>query len=374
MNDTVVLKDVLRDYEGQEAHTVHLVFTPKFNRNPSKFDNQSSRQSSANNSNQTSTSNITDTMSTSELRQRHTASTTTVPSPSANTDQSEQLNSNAPNIPSNYFNAFYGSGNPADANSFLAQQYAMQAWMQQAYTNYMNQYMSLLQSQQGNMFPQQPNQQPQNFAFIPPQMPFASPPNLATSTAAASPVTNEAAPNNEVPQAAPAPVAEEPQRRFPNIIQDEQENRDWLDILYSMSRLMILLCLVYFYSSPIRCLVVIMVGVTLYLYHVYKQNEIRLNNNNIATRENLNNLLRAVQAANAAARENGENAENAESNETPEGASVNNQEPAAESPAEPLIDQAEPTVPQEPQVPLLTVVRTFVLSFFSSIIPDAPAL
>lgn len=56
------------------------------------------------------------------------------------------------------------------------------------------------------------------------------------------------------------------QRRFPNIIQDEQqENRDWLDILYSMSRLMVLLCLVYFYSSPIRCLVVIMIGVALYL-------------------------------------------------------------------------------------------------------------
>ena len=56
------------------------------------------------------------------------------------------------------------------------------------------------------------------------------------------------------------------QRRFPNIIQDDQqENRDWLDILYSMSRLMVLLCLVYFYSSPIRCLVVIMIGVALYL-------------------------------------------------------------------------------------------------------------
>lgn len=45
-----------------------------------------------------------------------------------------------------------------------------------------------------------------------------------------------------------------------------------------------------------------------------------------------------------------------------------NVETSTENEAEPLI--ASP----EPQVPLLTIVRTFVLSFFSSIIPEAPAL
>lgn len=29
MNDSHILKDVLRQYEGQETHTVHLVYTPK---------------------------------------------------------------------------------------------------------------------------------------------------------------------------------------------------------------------------------------------------------------------------------------------------------------------------------------------------------
>lgn len=29
LQDAVVLKDVLRQYEGQETHTVHLVYTPK---------------------------------------------------------------------------------------------------------------------------------------------------------------------------------------------------------------------------------------------------------------------------------------------------------------------------------------------------------
>lgn len=29
LNDAHILKDVLRQYEGQETHTVHLVYTPK---------------------------------------------------------------------------------------------------------------------------------------------------------------------------------------------------------------------------------------------------------------------------------------------------------------------------------------------------------
>lgn len=65
------------------------------------------------------------------------------------------------------------------------------------------------------------------------------------------------------------PVVEpqnEPQPRFPHILLEEQpENRDWLDIFYTMSRLFILLMLVYFYSSPLRCLLVIVFGAGLYL-------------------------------------------------------------------------------------------------------------
>lgn len=202
-------------------------------------------------------------MSASELRQRHASAAST-----ATTNPSQEQQPQQPNIPTNYANAFYGSAGatPGDANSqMLAHQYAMQTWMQQAYTQYMNQYMTLLSSPEAfyQMNQQQQTQQSPNFAFLPPQMPFV-PPSAAASDAAAP-----QSPNNEA-AAAPAqaqaqPAAEAPQRRFPNIIQDEQENRDWLDILYSCSRLMILLCLVYFYSSPIRCLVVILIGISIYL-------------------------------------------------------------------------------------------------------------
>lgn len=252
-----MLKDVLREYEGQEAHTVHLVFTPKTN---SRLLNKL-KENSPTNSTATNQSSTPSEMSTSELRQRHTtnnASTSRTPQ-----EQTQQSNTN---IPSNYYNSFYGNNVPFDANNLLAQQYAMQTWMQQAYAQYMNQYMSLVQ--------QQPEMQASGFPFMQPQMPFIAPtvvPSPAPSTVQ-SPnpeiqASSSAAPQQQaqVEQAAQPPPVAEPQRRFPNIIQDEQENRDWLDILYSMSRLMILLCLVYFYSSPLRCFIVILIGISIYL-------------------------------------------------------------------------------------------------------------
>ena len=247
------MKDVLREYEGQEAHTVHLVFTPKVGCQPTR---QSPKIATSTHQSTTQNTN----MSPNELRQRHTSAG---PATSSNQDQQQQQ-SNVMNIPSNYASAFYG-GN-GDVNSVLAQQYAMQSWMQQAYQNYMNQYMTLLQSPEAfyQMNQQQQTQQSQNFAFITPQMPFASPSTTATiANDASTPQSPNEAQAPQV-QAGQQPVAE-PQPRFPNIIQDEQENRDWLDILYSMSRLMILLCLVYFYSSPVRCLVVVLIGISIYL-------------------------------------------------------------------------------------------------------------
>lgn len=68
------------------------------------------------------------------------------------------------------------------------------------------------------------------------------------------------------PQQPGGEVQPQAQPRFPNVNHEEvQENRDWLDMFYAMSRLMILLTLVYFYSSPLRCLFVLVVGVSIYL-------------------------------------------------------------------------------------------------------------
>ena len=116
-----------------------------------------------------------------------------------------------------------------------------------------------------------------------------------------------------------------------------------------------------------------------YRYHIYKQNQNRLNNNN-STRVN-NNLVPppqplapVVQQPVAPPAQNEENVDrnNAEHIET-----------------EPLVAQAEavPVVNETPteisnnqveeinnQGNIVALLRTFVLSFFASIIPEAPAL
>jgi hypothetical protein len=51
-------------------------------------------------------------------------------------------------------------------------------------------------------------------------------------------------------------------------IEEEEEgrgNRDWLDWFYTMSRVMVLFSIVYFYSSPTRFVIVSALGLTLYL-------------------------------------------------------------------------------------------------------------
>lgn len=126
-----MLKDVLREYEGQEAHTVHLVFTPKTLPPLSRSYKEQQQKALP-----VIQSNTSSDMNSSELRQRNTAATTATSSSSSNDNRPPT------NIPNNYYNPFYASGMP-DQNSLVAQQYAMQTWMQQAYAQYINQYMNM---------------------------------------------------------------------------------------------------------------------------------------------------------------------------------------------------------------------------------------
>lgn len=66
-----------------------------------------------------------------------------------------------------------------------------------------------------------------------------------------------------------------------------------------------------------------------------------------------------------------ENEANAVNNETD--ASQQDPMPSANE-SEPLVAPTEASVAENPPVAFHSIVRTFVLSFFSSIIPEAPAL
>ena len=47
--------------------------------------------------------------------------------------------------------------------------------------------------------------------------------------------------------------------------EDGAFNRDWLDVFYMLSRIILFFTLVYFYSSPLRFLIVTFLGFAMYL-------------------------------------------------------------------------------------------------------------
>jgi hypothetical protein len=224
---------------------------------------------------------------------------------------------------------------------------------------------------------------PPNMAYITQTFPYTS---TSQPQPPPSPQTPALATSQQQQQAAAVPAADaavggqvvenqgnEQQaavvRRFPNIIQEEQESRDWLDILYSMCRLTILLTLVYFYSSPIRCLIVIFVGIAIYMYHIgmFRQNQHR------------QQLLAHQQAQQPPP--NGDNNNNINNAQEPQAAVVgenaeNVVDPAANADQQqPLLDTVVVETNQSNRTAnVATFVRTFVVSFICSLIPDAPAL
>uniref|UniRef100_A0A182P493 Ubiquitin-like domain-containing protein n=1 Tax=Anopheles epiroticus TaxID=199890 RepID=A0A182P493_9DIPT len=87
----------------------------------------------------------------------------------------------------------------------------------------------------------------------------------AAAADAAAPAEQGVAQDAAAPAAGAAAGAPARARRFPNIVVEEQENNDWLDVFFSMCRVGILITVIYLYSSPIRCLTVLFIGVMLYL-------------------------------------------------------------------------------------------------------------
>ncbi|XP_065089854.1 mucin-5AC isoform X2 [Ochlerotatus camptorhynchus] len=261
----------------------------------------------------------------------------------------------------------------------------------------------------------------------PASSPSSSTVNAAsTATAAAAAVEDTSAQAQQAPVADAAPAAAAaPARRFPNIVVEEQENRDWLDIFFSMCRVGILMTVVYLYSSPTRCLTVFLIGISLYLYQIgffRNTNTDRLErarrmvvqqmNNAHGIRPNVAGLrarapvapAAAEPAANAqapatpqptastatvAAKADADTTDGAKSAESSSSTEIRNSASTQDSPVEETLSTAvvesnaeeqpaDPSeiVPEANRVNLNDVaafLRTLVLSFFTSIIPDMPA-
>lgn len=81
------------------------------------------------------------------------------------------------------------------------------------------------------------------------------------ATMTANTVAEQQQPAQE-PEPAQAQVAAP---RFPNMPQEEADNRDWLDNIFSITRLALFLTILYFNSSPLRCLAVVIIAGGIYL-------------------------------------------------------------------------------------------------------------
>ncbi|CAB3237790.1 unnamed protein product [Arctia plantaginis] len=217
LDDSTILKDVLRTYESQIAHTMHLVCTPSRRVEPQPETN------------------------TDGLRRRNVETTnaaaTEAPTepPRPETRQNDQNhNVEMQNYLSSFVNNNYGRVPPYPNYNFgegylpvpndPAQLANHMMVMQQAYLQYMQQYANMWQAAGG--------------------APAAPPPEPPAAAAAA--------------EAPAAPVEE----------QDEALARDWLDHLYAASRLAILFSLVYLYGSPARLLLVLLLAAAGYLHQI----------------------------------------------------------------------------------------------------------
>nr|XP_016937080.1 homocysteine-responsive endoplasmic reticulum-resident ubiquitin-like domain member 2 protein [Drosophila suzukii] len=261
---------------------------------------------------------------------------------------------------------------------FQQQALIYNAWIQQVYAQYMQQLAlrSTLPGSNESVLP--PLSQP-----LMPQVPLN----------AAQPVAGAAAP---AAQAQPAPqVNGAPQNRnFPNI-QEEPEMRDWLDSFFSFTRLAIFVTVLYFNSSPLRCLLVLLIAGAIYLYHIGVLRRRERNNNNINRNNNAGDAaaFAAVQQIQrmmdaAVERDNNDPQAANEPGAVPAAGPAAGQDavdaPAAAAHVAPAsaanpdaADVSAEAVAVEPpnaNNSVISVVRTFVVTFFTSLLPEAPAL
>ncbi|XP_044737109.1 homocysteine-responsive endoplasmic reticulum-resident ubiquitin-like domain member 2 protein [Chrysoperla carnea] len=354
--DSLILKDILRRYEGQETHTVHLVCTPskyyQYTKTPVNImkPSPSNPIPSTSTSGTSSPSTSADVSTTPKMKCDDKTSTKIKSSENAESvaSCSKEQPTNSSNVQKQETitsqNQSSGSRleeenqvpNPQMLYSMNNQVYAAQlAMFQQHYINYMNHYMKMYVNQMQNVDAQ--------------KMLHGNIPET---------IANNQADENRVPPVAEAAVrGPEPVQNVNAAEQDEGIiDRDWLDWFYVLSRLTVLLSIVYFYSSPLRFIIVFLLGCTMYLYQigffrVPLENNNAINNNVDPIVENNNNRRNDAQREQRPVRENLVQGDHANIASTPSQAPIQ-------------------MVPDRPTV--LGVMWTFFTTFFASLIPEIP--
>lgn len=132
---------------------------------------------------------------------------------------------------------------------------AYQQWYQQQYIQYVNQYMAYMTT----------FQQQQTTGGIPPQPPLVGqwPPQGMMMGQQHNPIHQAAV----APEEAPVPGPQNNNNRFPMLVHDpERPEQDWLERLNTACRVGFLLAMIYFYSSALRFAVVMCAIFAVFFY------------------------------------------------------------------------------------------------------------
>ncbi|KAH8418805.1 hypothetical protein KR222_007537, partial [Zaprionus bogoriensis] len=379
LNDAQKLSEVIRSYKDvyQQHHIFHLVCA---NKNLPKAPLKTTLPPKDNSA--TAAPRVDSNTNDNELRQRHVATAAASQIPYQQQQQQQQLPLSHTTYSWMQFLQTQAQQPPVASTTHMAfhqhqQQQAMlyNAWVQQWYAAYMQQMMQ-------RMSVPQP---------VVPAVPVAG-----EAVGVAGQVNDAAA------------VAQQPAARqvaaggpnFPNI-QEEPEMQDWLDSFFSFTRLAIFATVLYFNSSPMRCLLVMLIATVIYLYHIGVLRRRRERNNNNINRNNnagndvgafaavqqiqrmmdaaveLDNNPQAAVVAPAAVVAGAEPAPAA-------AAAAAGQEDAAAPASAAGAEQADAAVaavaeavavePANANNSVISIVRTFVITFFTSLLPEAPAL
>lgn len=262
LNDTTCLKDVLRHCSGQENQTyiVHLVCAmQKMPANTPATTGQTAENANA-------------TMrSTTEQSRLNNASNVQNQTQSAN-------NVAMQHAPAQLYSTQY----------FDPRNSQQMAWMQQAYTHYFTQYMQLMAAQG---------------IQLQTSIPYVQQMNVNTNDSVQNPhannLNNNNNNNNVGDEQQQQPAAQEVDANGGNngAGEDGAFNRDWLDVSYMLSRIIVLFTIVYFYSSPLRFLIVTFLGFAMYLYQggFFRVQPILLPENNNARVDRVENNNQVLQ-------------------------------------------------------------------------------
>ncbi|CAL7945574.1 unnamed protein product [Xylocopa violacea] len=319
LNDSSCLKDVLRHCDGQEdqAYTVHLVCALQ-----KTFANK---------------------MATEQIIEN------TITTPTARSIIEHTRLNNINNVQNQSQNINNVAIQHTPAQLYSTQQYfdprnnQQMAWMQQAYTHYFTQYMQLMAAQG---------------IQLQTSIPYIQQTNVNANDSIQNPYTNNTNNNNNVgdEQQQPAPQEADVNGGNNGAGEDGAFNRDWLDVSYMLSRIIVLFTIVYFYSSPLRFLIVTFLGFAMYLYQggFFRVQPLPLpeNNNGRVDRVDNNNQMLQNEAAGP----------------QPVIQQQNGQVPTVQAEARTNANEEH----EEERPGALAFTWTFFSTFFASLIPDQP--